>query len=197
MHQKMSASCRAAVLRNAYLQDAAKSIAMASPSTSSYLASESVQLELAKRPQNEALPDHQRQSFCTACGNVFIPGWNCSVTGAERSTAPDQSTKESVQRHAIVYHCHACHQRTSFHLPPSPRTANSTRQEKDAHCSPVLGLDTKRQSFANSKASLPKTSSKKRAKARKEKAGLQSMLDRSKKETRTSPQLNLIDLMMP
>jgi RNase P subunit RPR2 len=193
----MSAPCRAAVLRNAFLQDAAKAIVMASPSTSSYLVSESVQLELAKRSHNEALPNHQRQSFCTACGNVFIPGSNCTVTGAERSTAPDPSKKEPVQRHIIVYRCHACHQRTSIHISPSPRTANSTRQEKDARCKPVPSLDTNCQTLPNLTASIPKTSSKKRAKAREEKAGLQSMLDKSKKETRASPQLNLMDLMMP
>jgi RNase P subunit RPR2 len=185
------------MLRSTFLQDAAKSMAMDSPSTSSYLASESVQLELAKRPQNEALPDHQRQSFCTACGNVFIPGWNCSVTGAERSTASNQPEEKSFQRGTIVYHCQACHRRTSFRLSPSPKTTNSTGQGKDARRSPIVGIEIKRQGFANSTSALTKTSSKKRAKARKEKASLQSMLDKSKKDTRISPQLNLMDLMMP
>jgi RNase P subunit RPR2 len=194
-HQKMSASNRAAMLRTTFLQDAAKSIAIASPSTASYLVSESFQQELASGPQNKALPDHQRQSFCTACGNVFIPGRNCSEVRGER-TAAGQSKKGNVQRRTIVYNCQACYQRTTLSLPPSPQTANSKGQEKGAPHSPILGLDTKHQSLSNPAAPPTKTSSKKRAKARKEKAGLQSMLAKSR-EARSSPQLNLMDLMMP
>lgn len=193
-NQTMSASNRAAISKTAFLQDAANSIAMDSPSTASYLASESIQLELANGPQNKALPDHQRQTSCTACGNVFIPGWNCSIVRGDRGAAPYQS--KNFQRCTIVYHCQACYHRSTFCL-PSPKRVNANTREKDARRSTILDLDTKHQSSPNSIAAPTKTSSKKRAKSRKEKAGLQSLLGKSKEEARTSPQLNLMDLMMP
>ena len=192
-YRMMSASTRAYNLKLAFLQDAAKSTAFISPSTSSYLGSEYVQMELAIGPQNKAFPDHQRQTFCTACGNVFTPGWNCTIARGDRGVAPDKVKK--VQRRTIVYSCQACYHRTPFCLHPSKRPDKNMR-EKYLPRSKQLDLDVTGHMSSDSTTLPPKTSSKRRAKARKERAGLQALLKKSENERRTSPQLSLMDLMM-
>ncbi len=193
-NQRMSASNRAAVLRSTFLQDAARSLALDSPSTASYLVSESVRFKLASGPQNEALPPHQRQSFCTACGNIFVPGLNCSIVRGDRSGVEHKS--RNVQRRTIMYQCEACFHHTTFCL-PLPKAPHGGTQKKDHTRDKTLNLETNHGLSSNTIAMPTKISSKKRAKARKEKEGLQSMLSKSKEHTRTSPQLNLLDFMMP
>ena len=190
----MSASNRAANLRSVFLQNAAMSIAMDCPSTASYLVSESVRFQLASGPQNEALPSHQRQSFCAACGNIFIPGLNCSIVRGDRSGVENKS--RNVQRRTIVYQCQACFHHTTFCL-PLPKASHSSTEEKDCTRSSILNLASNHEVSSDTTAVPQKTSSKKRAKARKEKEGLQSMLNKSKEDTKTSSQLNLLDFMMP
>ncbi|KAF7512193.1 hypothetical protein GJ744_002355 [Endocarpon pusillum] len=188
----MSASNRAANLKSIFLQNAARSVAMDCPSTASYLVSESVQFQLASGPQNEALPSHQRQSFCTACGSIFIPGLNCSIVRGDRSGVEHKSRK--VQRRTVVYRCQACFHHTTFCL-PSPKASHSSTEDKDCTRSRILNFQSN-QEVSSTNAVPQKQSSKKRAKARKEKEGLQSMLKKSREDTKTSPQLSLLDFMM-
>lgn len=190
----MTTLTRAVDLKIAFLQDAAKSMAQASPSTASYLASESIALELAKGSENKATDDH-RQTFCTACGNLFIPGWSCSVLRGGRDSVRDRS--ENGKRHQIVYLCQACHYRTTFGLPQSKKTLRLATQKTSGLPNTPLHLGTKRQTTSDPAIVPMRPSSKKRARARKEKAGLRSLLQKSKEEGKPSPSLSLMDLMMP
>lgn len=189
----MSASNRAANLRSNFLQNAVRSIAMDCPSTASYLVSESVQFQLASGPQNEALPPQQRQSFCTACGSIFIPGLNCSIVRGDRSGVEHKS--RNVQRRTVVYQCQACFHHTTFCLPLS-KASHSSTEEKDCTRSRILNFQSNHEVSSKTNAVPQKPSSKKRARARKEKEGLQSMLKKSREDTKTSPQLSLLDFMM-
>lgn len=190
----MSASNRAATLKAIFLHGAARSLAVDSPSTASYLVSESVQYQQASGPQNKALPPHQRQSFCTACGNIFIPGMNCSIVRGGHSGVEHKS--RNVPRRTIVYQCQACSHHTTLCL-PLLKAPHGDTEEKDRIRSQSLNLEKNNRLSSNTTAVPSKTSSKKRAKARKEKEGLQWMLNKSKEDTRTSPQLNLLDFMIP
>ncbi len=190
----MSPSTRPTHLKTTFLQDAAKSIATTSPSTASYLASESIELELADGPGNIALTDNQRLTFCTACGNVFIPGQNCSIVRGDKDFAT-QALKND-QRRTVVYYCEACHHRTTFPL-PSWKRLDSRNRENSVSRSTNSNVDVKHQVSSDPTIAPAKTSSKKRAKVRKERAGLQSLLKKSKEGTRASPPLSLMDLMMP
>lgn len=192
-NRTMSASNRAANLKSIFLQNAARSIAMDCPSTASYLVSESVQFQLASGPQNEVLPSRQRQSSCTACGNIFIPGLNCSIVRGDRSGVGHKS--RNVRRRTIVYQCQACFHHTTFCL-PLPKASHRSTEENDRTRSRVLNFQSNHEVSSNTNAVPQKPSSKKRAKARKEKEGLQSMLKKSREDTKTSPQLSLLDLMM-
>ncbi len=193
-NQTMSSSNRAAALKPIFLQDAARSLAVDSSSTASYLVSESIQFHLASGPKNEALLSHQRQNFCTACGNVFIPGLNCSIVRGDLSGVKHGS--RNVQRRTIVYQCQACFHHTTLCL-PLPKAPHGGTEKKDPTRNKTSNLETNHGLPSNTPAVPTKTSSKKRAKARKEREGLQLMLNKSKEHTRTSPQLNLLDFMMP
>jgi RNAse P Rpr2/Rpp21/SNM1 subunit domain len=191
----MSASNRAADFRTIFLQDAAKLMATISPSTASYLASESIQLDLAQAQPKKPFEDHQRQTFCTACGNVFIPGWSCSIARGDKRRSSAPITQKTVQRATIVYNCHACHYQTTL------STSSVNRPEKKVHEEHVsrstnVAVEGGRQISCEPTTVTTKTSSKKRAKARKDKAGLHSLL-KSNKDRTASPQLSLMDLMMP
>jgi RNAse P Rpr2/Rpp21/SNM1 subunit domain len=189
----MNASARAANLKTTFLEDAAKSIATTSPSTASYLASESVQLKLDGGPQDEGSTDQQRQTFCTACGSVFIPGWNCLMARGDKVFA--LNTPNKARRHTISYRCLACHYRTDFIL-PSPKRVDSKKQVKNVVRSAAFCVKEKHPKSSDPTTTPMKTSSKKKAKARREKAGLQSLLKKSKEETIAPPQLSLMDFMM-
>jgi hypothetical protein len=189
----MNASARAANLKTTFLEDAAKSIATTSPSTASYLASESVQLKLDGGPQHEGSTDHQRQTFCAACGSVFIPGWNCFMARGDKVST--LNTPTNARRRTISYRCLTCHSRTDFIL-PSPKRVDSKKQVQNVVRSAALCVDEKHPKSSDPTIAPIKTSSKKKAKARREKAGLRSLLKKSKEESRAPPQLSLMDLMM-
>jgi RNase P subunit RPR2 len=192
----MSVAQRATDLRNTFLHDAAKTLAITSPSTASYLASELIQPQLDQEQQDKALTDCQRRTFCIACGNVFIPGLNCSIERGDQSKSSLEKSK-GIERRTIVYHCLACHHFTSFHLPSSKGLDKNTK-DNGMPRSAALDPGAKNETPPESKAAQVKTGSKKRARARKDKASLQSLLKKSKEETtNTSPQLDLMDLMMP
>lgn len=186
----MSALTRAASLRTAFLQDAAKSMATTSPSTASYLASESIQYGLLNESQTKALTDKERQTFCTACGNVFIPGLNCSISRGDKVSASNKL--KTPQRRSIVYYCQRCHHYTPFRLLSPERPAFNKRKKGIA-----TNAVSKQEVLTGPPSEQLKKSSKQRAKARKDRAGLQSLLKKSKEEKTSSPQLSLMDLMRP
>ena len=194
----MSDSTRVADLRTKFLQDAAKLMATTSPSTASYFASESIQLQLANGQQNAPFEDQQRQTFCTACGNVFIPGWNCSIVRGDKTKGSGFDARNVVRRSAVVDNCHACHHRTTLSL-PSPERPGKIGGKKHDLPSTTLPVEGGRRGSCAATAVTTKSSSKKRAKARKDNAGLHSLLKNSREahDATTSPQLSLMDLMMP
>ena len=195
----MIASARAADLRTAFLRDAAKLMATTSPSTASYLASESIQVELAHGQPSKPFEDHQRQTFCTACGNVFIPGWNCSTVRGEKRKGPAPNTGKHVGRATMVYHCQACHYHTTFCIPSLTRPDNIIHKKHISGKTSIAVEGAHHKLSREPTAVATKTSSKKRAKVRKDRAGLRSLLNSNKEEKdRTNPaQLSLMDLMMP
>ena len=180
----MSVSSREMYLRIDFLQNAAKLLASKTPSTASYLASESIQLELAHRQQDKPFEDHQRQTFCTACGNIFVPGWNCSIVRGDKKKSPASHKQKTIRRGTVIYKCQRCHHDTALSIHPTEKLRNVDHENQ------ISGSTTT--------TVTKKTSSKKRAKARKDQAGLQALLERSKEEKNkdTSPKLSLMDLMM-
>lgn len=191
----MSASSQKVDLNILYLHEAAKLVAITSPSTASYLASESIQRGLANGSHHTAFTAHQRQTFCTACGNVFIPGWNCAIIRGDTGSAP--AARKGVRRRAIVYQCRACYHHTTFHLPPPPARPDGKSHDKKSARSDTIDLGVEHQSSSDPPIAPPKTSSKKKAKARRDKASLQSLLKKSKEDTSTPSQLSLMDFLMP
>lgn len=189
----MSTSPQNIRLQTSFLQNAARLLAISSPSTASYLGSESVQLELANEPPKTAFPFHQRQHFCTACGSVFIPGQNCSIVRGDR--IPLNNGSKAFRRRTVAYICQGCHQSTEFTI-SSPARLYSQNHQKNVSGSEESAHSTQ-QTASNQASANAKTSSKQRAKARKEKTGLQSLLKKSEQETRMSPQLSLMDFLIP
>jgi RNase P subunit RPR2 len=192
----MTDCSNAAALKVAFLQESAKLLAIASPSTASYIATELNQMTLLHAAPYTTLSDTHRQTFCTACGNVFIPKLNCSVTRGTRETTSKGRRPIKPKPQTMVYSCDACHRQTIFQFPKMAKSANKPLQKKMAAGSLV---ETRKDNAKTMDVAtkVEKQSRKKRAKARKEKASLQSLLSKSKEERSASPQLNLMDFMMP
>jgi RNase P subunit RPR2 len=177
----MNACGRAADLKIAFLQTAAQSLAVTSPSTASYLASESLQLRRTSRASKKQLTDKERQTYCTACGNVFVPGLNCSIVRGDKNGSLEGSNQAA--HRTVVYYCQACHNSTSFTLPPSPPRPTRFRDKhlstKDQSAINPPSTDAKSEIRAVSKAQPTKPSSKQRAKARQRRSQLQSLIQHS------------------
>lgn len=171
----MTISKRAITLKDDFLQDAAKLLALDSPSTASYLASESVALKLSTEPCTQALTDRHRQQFCTACGNVFIPGLTCSLATSEPWLGSGMDESRRMQRRTLIYHCHRCQRHTTFRS-PAPKNIKMNTKTTNPSRSTTSESDIRQQIPGDPVTMQLKSSSKKRAKARKEKAGLRSKL---------------------
>lgn len=194
LSKTMGSSVQANILRTSFLQNAANSVAMTSPSTASYLASESIQQQLAHGPPDMAFANQQRQMFCTACGNVFIPAWNSSITRGIK--ASPVSALKDVRRRSVIYQCRVCYRRTTFDLHPPKRLDTESQDDRYTGRS-TMDLGTKHESNRAPPVPRPKPSSKKRAKARRDKERLQSTV-KQRAEDRSEPlELSLMDLMMP
>ena len=172
-----------------FLQASARILFLSSPSTSRHLSFQGLELADLQTPSGA----YQSREACSACGNLLTPGWTSRTKAVTRLLKRRQVTrpeKEQARGKTISKQCQVC-----------LRTSRETR---------ILQLDTrKRQSRPSADFRKPveepiqdqpvvekssKVSSKKRAKARKDREGLQALLNKST-QNKPSPSLNLMDLM--
>ena len=163
-------------IRTAFLQDAARYMAVLDPATSSYLSSERIQLQRQTQKSLDPVSSKQEcERRCSACGTIFIPGQNCLI---KRGTSRHKGAWDhsmNTGRPPLKYECHTCHQITSLVVPLPQRKQNHRESsKKSGDANDTADLNTS--SAVNLPSRQAKLSSKKRAKARQKKLSLQSSL---------------------
>ncbi|EHY54055.1 hypothetical protein HRR83_004703 [Exophiala dermatitidis] len=180
-------------LRTKFLHNSARMILLSSPSTSRYLAHQSVELDYAQSTKSSS----SAETVCAACGNLLLPGWTASTRIVTRTTATtSKTTSRSNNRKKILSRRCATCQRISKQVADISVDARRRRRTPAASVSEHRHMDVvPAESPAESAPEkTTKTSSKKRAKARKDREGLQALLNKSA-QNKTGPSLNLMDLM--
>lgn len=172
--------------RSRFLQGSAHALFLSSTSTSRYLMTEKSQLMHA----TETKPDS-----CLACGSPLLAGWTASFGLASTKLKSTRNTKgrEEQARHKTRYlKCEVCH-RVSKATVTYPLKSKHKRMMQDDK-GPKLQLVAQPVPESVPEKSTKAMSSKRRAKARRDREGLQNLLNRSS-QNRTAPTLNLMDLM--
>jgi hypothetical protein len=168
--------------RERFLQGAAQMMRIYSPSTSAFLA--------AQKQSMQEIPD---EYFCLSCGAVNMKAWRIET----KQTRPVQQHYKSKAKNSIlgtrfaIRRCDVCSRVSKQSLDHPPKLTKPPKVD------PLHALQERKDYKVPSEASMvsqSKLSSKKRAKARKDREGLQALLDRSKSD-RLSSRLTLTDLM--
>ena len=187
-------------LRSNYLDEAARLLLVTGPSTSAYLGAQNN--ELAALPLTRQVGT-QTTSRCISCGTLQVPCWTTSKSLRTKATlrktgvdvVPSKSCHDTVQkkRKTIMTTCLICNNigstavvsnvRANSRLPQLSSTTSTT--------SPHANVQPQKSSMQLSGA---KMTSKQRARDRKDRLGLQSLLQRPPRST-TGPGLDFMDLM--
>ena len=189
-------------LRAKFLKSSAKLLTATGPSTSAHLMSEHISTLLNDQDSSLGL---LREEICIACGTLSLREGTTSVVrkqkkrgkravpGARKEVSLRSRTGGDGDGGEIVLKCSVCNQKTVIALPAAPQPAKVVVSGED---SAILTLSPGDLPERATPKSGDKMSSKKRAKARKERDGLQALLAQSKKDkVNSSSTLDLTDLM--
>lgn len=132
------------------------------------------------------------KDVCSGCGTILLPQWTMERTFRTKKVESKgkNHNRKSLRSKVLSQRCSTCYRvtKTTALLVPNTRTT----KEKPSEVS-----DERREEaptpVPNTNKEI-KSSSKKRAKTRKDREGLQALLKKSEKASLT-PTLNLIDLM--
>lgn len=181
-----SQPANAQALRAQFLQSSSDALFLSSPSTSRYMRAQGAQTEHFK---------DRRHANCSACGSPLLPGWTTTTSLARvnlKSAAKSKSRQEESRQKVRYLKCEICHRvnkdtvtypfKTKNKGVISDEIAPAVKEAVQPGPEPVAGKSTKTMS------------SKQRAKARRDREGLQSLLNRSS-QNKATPGLSLMDLM--
>jgi hypothetical protein len=132
------------------------------------------------------------KGVCTACGSVLLPQWTVRSKITAKKARPSRRAlkEERVMRRMVrSQRCSFCDRVTKDAIAIGSSLKKEEKQSAEAaqSCENMMSADTVVEG-------TNKSSSKKRAKARKDREGLQALLKKSV-QTKTLPSLNLMDLM--
>jgi hypothetical protein len=174
--------------RSRFLQDSARALFLSGTSTSRYLMIERSQLMHATENKLDS---------CSACGSLLLPGWTASYGLAStktklKSTRNAKSREEQAHQKTRYLKCEVCHRVTkaTVTFPLKSKQKRMMQNERGPKAQSVAPPAPESVPEKSTKT----LSSKQRAKARRDREGLQSLLNRSS-QNRTASTLNLMDLM--
>jgi hypothetical protein len=177
-------------LRDAFLERAACFSATSSPSTSAHLMAEKLD---SLATSHTAAGVMLRATCCLACGRLFVPGWTATTEQKAIPTSPPVKRRRGHAIKKITHACHSCHRNTTTVI-QQPRIVEGPRGVKSDRLLPAKSAPLN----ALSKEQSPsRSTAKQRAKERKSKQGLQTLLSsRSKQKSgASSSSLDLMDFM--
>lgn len=192
-------------MRLQFLKESADFLKSQSPSTSSHLMS--VHNHILREGLN-SLSSIQKQSFCGACGSIRTSGQTSTTSGGQMTTDKELYRKRKIQAAAEGYQCPRCERRT-FPAAPKQNPLRKGRSSTSTNKAPLKAPLTRPLAESKDEGQLgevstssdpktappPATSSKKRAKARKQQ-GLQALVAAGKQsQTSPSTSLDLFDFL--
>lgn len=184
--------------RHSFLATASQQLFESSPTTSAHLSAENVNLQRV----------HQRfrglGGCCRSCGTLAIPGVTSSLVTSRISGEPGpkrrMKQKSFTSRSTTIQQCLACgrHTKETITKPNKSVRAISTTVvpplQAPAQPPPAASVPDSPGEGSKPPSTEPKVSSKKRAKARKDREGLQALLNKAKPSAGPS-KLNFMDMM--
>lgn len=178
--------------RASFLRKAAHLTNSRSPSTSAHLVAE----RQALTRSSQACAPPQRLYECQRCGTFAISIWkakSATIKSSKKSSSRKPLAEPSTR--TVVRRCSACGNVAKL---LTDRKVKSARSLKVQLSPPTLAVPEPRASPTSSIQirDEPKLSSKKRAKARKDREGLQVLLNR-RRPSSVTPQMSLTDFMRP
>jgi len=183
-----------------FLENAAKLLAQRSPSTSAFLGTQVIEtLVTAGTQLSRKLSD-----CCHGCGALMVPGWTSAVASSrylnQRASRP-QSKAAIAKPRASLHRCLRCNRAAKVIKTQSSRPRRSSKKPMEPialssrELQPILEPITCASKIEEK--SEAKTNSKKRAKARKDREGLQALLSQSRTNTQPNSTFDLMDFMKP
>ena len=176
-------------LRKAFLENSSQYLAVSSPSTSAHLMTERLALTIDdERTSAKTL----RNKACNACGTLMILGWNAITRRSPQKTSATSRKRARRDRRDFLQACKVCHRETVAALHVEAGATKTAQPKRKVSISTTQAFETR----LNGSKSAEKTSSKQRAKTRRDKGGLQALLNKSKQQTPASfSTLDWMDLM--
>ncbi|KAI1614890.1 hypothetical protein EDD37DRAFT_630495 [Exophiala viscosa] len=175
--------------RIGFLQESARMLFLSSPSTSRYLSAQRNEVVLSGTARKRV----RIKGACTACGSLLVPAWTSdtkAVTGKVKRGTDGTSKPDELRNRVVSSRCSTCNritkdvvkvQLTSRKSLTKPFALQAKQEEAVPHEELVAEQPSK-------------VTSKRRAKARKDREGLQALLSKSA-QNKPSRGLNLMDLM--
>lgn len=190
-----------------YLNKSAHILNNASPAVSAQLMSQFYKVAF----DNEIdISDAQKREACGGCGSLLIPGWTGSVSMAGKDsskkrqyqapkTTPSPVVEEKSQPdNEMIYACSTCGRETRQVVARRPKTQVQPSQSRIVNSDGQL-LDLPKGALGDvSKSKATNTSSRRRAKARKQ-GGLRALLSKKQAQTNSNQSkdfgLDLMDIL--
>ena len=168
-----------------YLQDTGHMLFLSTPAISRQLLCERNELGV------RAMPTRPRSNdICTACGSILLAQWtmsSCLATTKVKIARKNLGKKPGARRKVRSQRCSFCYRVT--------KTAVALNKPCGKEEEPSsTGIESRPEEADISQLAHAKSSSKKRAKVRKDREGLQAMLSRTT-QSKPAANLNLMDLM--
>lgn len=178
----------ATTAREGFLSEASVSLQDSAPSLSQQLRLASLSLQnlsgVAIRSDSER--------YCPTCGSLDIDSKTVEVRRTKKNTQNSSTTLRTPESSSIViYKCRVCSRSKKV---PVQETGPTPVQKLKAPNSDVQLSDQDANKERDSK--VQKTSSKKRAKERKDREGLQALLSKKPDSTRPTNSFDLMDFML-
>ena len=173
-------------LQAAFLENSSRCLAISSPSTSAHLMTERIALST---DSEHAAAKGLRDNVCNACGTLMVLGWNTTIGHGHKLCSSTMQRPIQKGRRRWILVCQVCHRETVTALNAvkggQPTSSPSTTSKHPVEAPATMNKGAE------------KTSGKQRAKARKEKSGLQALLNKSKQTSASSStfKLDLMDFM--
>jgi hypothetical protein len=188
LNHRSMAKIRGDGLQVAFLENSSRYLAISSPSTSAHLMTE--RIALSSTDNERATAKGLRDGVCNACGTLMVLGWNTTMKHGQKLCGNTTQRPIRKRQHRLIQVCRACHRDT---VTTSDVKANAVKGGQ-----PTSGPSTTSKHSVEAPATMnkgaEKTSSKQRAKARKETSGLQALLNKSKQASAPSSfELDLMD----
>jgi hypothetical protein len=190
LNYRRMAKIRGDGLQVAFLENSSRYLAISSPSTSAHLMTE--RIALSSTDSERVTTKGLRDGVCNACGTLMVSGWNTTMKYGQKPCSNTTQRPIRKRQHRLIQVCRVCHRDTVTTLDVK---ANAVKGSQ-----PTLGPSTTSKHPVEAPATMNevtgKTSSKQRAKARKETSGLQALLNKSKQASASSSfKLDLMDFV--